>query len=148
MLFLFLNSDQQKKALQKMHMLLVLQYAYEVIQQSLLKNSWQHCQCIKGKCGCSGAVLQVGSCSTARVINESLQEMITPLNFNIWITCTMVPFTFMLKLKRSAGKHYVIIKSVHVICPTINLPLRKFRRKIMSSYPHTEGGQLLTTSQK
>lgn len=59
-----------------------------------------------------------------------------------------VPYMFMLKLKKSARKHYIIIKSVLVICPAITLPLWKYWRKMMSSYPHTEGGQLLTTSLK
>ena len=72
--------------------------------------------------------------------------MITLWNFNIWMTCTMVPYTLMRKLKKNVGMQYEMKKKVHIICPVITLPLWKFWRWLRSSYPGTEKGQWFTTS--
>ena len=72
--------------------------------------------------------------------------MITLWNFNIWMTCTMVPYTRMQRLKKNVGMQYEMKKKVHIICPVITLPLCKFWRWLRSSYPGTEKGQWFTTS--
>ena len=42
--------------------------------------------------------------------------MITLWNFNIWMTCTMVPYTLMRKLKKNAGMHNEKKSSYHLPC--------------------------------